>query len=140
MTRSSRTPRPLTVDGETFLWTLRHEHRDAGTGDGYEDCREVLVVRRAGALGRIEISFACGPGRLVPDGHAPSGAVGTPDGAWLDLHEPGTVRALLEEAHDRGLGADSAAVYEVDGWTLFPPVAARRATHTSPAQGPEGGR
>jgi hypothetical protein len=130
MTRSSRTPRPLTVDGETFLWTLRHEHRDAPAGEGFEDCREVLVIRRAGALGRIEIIFACGPGRLVPDAHAPSGAVGTPDGSWLDLHDPGTVHALLDEAHDRGLGADSAVVYEADGWALFPCVAARRAKGT----------
>lgn len=130
MTRSSRTPRPLTVDGETYLWTLRHEHDDARTGDGFEDCREVLTIRRAGALGRLEIVFTCGPGHLVPDRHARSGAVGTPDGAWLDLHEPGTVDALLAEAHDRGFGADSAAVYEVDGWTLFPAVAARRAKGT----------
>ncbi|WP_236061511.1 hypothetical protein [Actinacidiphila acididurans] len=125
MTRSSRTPRPLTVDDETFLWTLRHDHRAAAGGKGYEDCREVLTIRRTGALGRLLITFAHGPGHLVPDAHAPSGAVGTPEGTWLNLHEPGTVRALLEAAHDLGLGADSAAVYEVDGWTLFASAAAR---------------
>jgi hypothetical protein len=125
MTRSSRTPRPLTVDDVTYLWALRHDHRATDSPDGFEDCREVLTIRRPGALGRLQITFGCGPGHLVPDSHAPTGAVGTPEGDWIDLHEPGTVRVLLEEARRRGLGADSAAVEEVDGWSLFAAVATR---------------
>ena len=122
MTRSSRTPHPLTVDDETFLWTLRHDHR-AASGETFEDCREVLTIRRKGALGRLQVTFSAGPGHLVPDTHAATGAVGTPGGAWLDLHDPGTVRAILYEARRRGLGVDCAAVEEVDGWALFSAVA-----------------
>lgn len=125
MTRSARTPRPLTVNDETFLWTVRHDHRATDSQGAFEDCREVLTIRRPGALGRLTITFACGPGHLVPDAHGPD-AVGTEDGTWLDLHDPGTVRALLDEAHARGLGVDSAAVDEVDGWGLFSSAAARR--------------
>ncbi|MCL2734502.1 MAG: hypothetical protein FWE15_31370 [Actinomycetia bacterium] len=123
MTRSSRTPRQLVVGGDTFLWSVRHEHRgDAGR---YEDCTEVLTVRRPGALGRLRIVFASCPGHVVPDGHTPSGTVGTADGLSLNLHEPGTVRALVDAVTSRGglIGGD--AVTEVDGWGLFPGVAVR---------------
>lgn len=130
MTRSSRTPRPLTIGDETFLWTVRHEHTVPEPAGGYEDCREVLTIRRPNALGCLRITFTRGPGHLVPDTHAPAGAVGMPDGSWLDLHDPGTVRDLLEEARHRGLGADGAAAEEADGWVLFGPVAARRGAVT----------
>lgn len=111
------------VDGETFLWSVRHEHHtDAGR---YEDCSEVLTIRRPGALGRLRIVFASCPGHVVPDGRVPSGTVGTADGVSLNLHEPGTVRALVDAVTSRGglIGGD--AVTEVDGWTLFPKVAPR---------------
>lgn len=124
MTRSSRTPRQLVVGGETFLWSVRHEHHgDAGC---YEDCSEVLTVRRPGALGRLRVVFASCPGHLVPDGRTPAGTVGTPDGASLNLHEPGTVRALVDAVASRGGLFAGDAVTEVDGWPLVPAVAARR--------------
>ncbi|MEC3996802.1 hypothetical protein VSR01_26145 [Actinacidiphila sp. DG2A-62] len=123
MTRSSRTPRHLVVDGETFLWSVRHEHqehREHGCGRLYDDCREVLTVRRPGALGVARIVFAGGPGRFVPDGGAtPSGAVGTRRGPWLNLHEPGTVRALLDALLSRGGLTCRDRTDEVDGWTLY---------------------
>src|SRR5262245_38376216 len=121
MARSSVTPSPLAVGDESFLWTVRHKHRvEAGR---FEDCREVLTIRRPGAIGRLLIVFARGPGCLIPDGRIPSGSVGTQDGVWLNLHEPGTVRALLDEARARGRGIqDGAAVEQVDGWALFAAV------------------
>ncbi|WP_328915882.1 MULTISPECIES: hypothetical protein [unclassified Streptomyces] len=124
MTRSSRTPRRLVVDGETFLWSVRHEHH--GEQGRYEGCREVLTFRRPGALGRLTVVFERGPGHLLPDGHASSGAVGTPDGAWLNLHEPGSARALLDAVRARGGRVGGDAAEEVDGWTLFPAVAGTR--------------
>jgi hypothetical protein len=124
MTRSSRTPRQLVVGGETFLWSVRHAHH--GEDGRYEHCREVLTIRRPGALGRLEVVFAGCPGHLVPDGRTPSGAVGTCDGVWLDLHEPGTVRALLDEVTSRGGRVGGDWTDEVDGWPLLETVAARR--------------
>jgi hypothetical protein len=124
MTRSSRTPRQLVVGDDTFLWSVRHEHH--GDPGHYEDCSEVLTVRRPGALGRLRVVFAGSPGHLVPDGHTPSGIVGTADGLSLNLNEPGTVRALVDAITSRGglIGGD--AVTEVDGWSVFPAVAVHR--------------
>lgn len=48
------------------------------------------------------ISFRAAPGRLVPDGFVHSGGVGTTEGGFLNLHEPGTVRAFLDAAMARG--------------------------------------
>ncbi|MEU1403513.1 hypothetical protein ABZ471_14310 [Streptomyces sp. NPDC005728] len=125
MVRSSRKARRLVVVDETFLWSLRHEHRvDQGR---YEDCRELLTPRRWGAQGRLLIVFQRCDGRLVPDGYLPSGAVGTTDDVWLNLHEPGTVRALLDEAIGRGWNIDDPATAEFDGWDLFDLVAMSRA-------------
>ncbi|SCD44196.1 hypothetical protein GA0115240_108016 [Streptomyces sp. DvalAA-14] len=55
MTRSSRTPRTLVVGDERFLWSVRHEHH--GEEGRYADCRDVLTLRRPGALGRLELVF-----------------------------------------------------------------------------------
>jgi hypothetical protein len=125
MVRSSRKARRLVVGDETFLWSLGHElHVDQGR---YEDCREMFTLRRWGARGRLLIVFQRRAGRLVPDGCLPSGAVGTTDDVWLNLHEPGTVRALLDEAIGRGWNIDDPATVDVDGWDLFDAVAIRRA-------------
>jgi hypothetical protein len=127
MTRSSRTPRRLVVGDDTFLWSVRHEHHDE---EGrYEDCREVLTVRRPGALGRLLVVFEGGPDHLVPDGRIPSGAVGAAHGPWLNLHEPGTVRALLDEARARGCRIAGDGTEQVDGWSLFDTVAVGRQSH-----------
>lgn len=63
----------------------------------------------------------------ISDGFLPSGAVGTSDDVWLNLHEPGTVRALLDEAIARGWNAGDPEGMQIDGWTLFDQVAAHRA-------------
>ncbi|MGW7614049.1 hypothetical protein ACWGKW_43890 [Streptomyces sp. NPDC054766] len=124
MARSGRKARRLVVDGETFLWSLGHSHRALGNGH-YEDCCETLVIRLFKARGRLRIVFLQGPGRLVPDGYLmPSGAVRTGD-RDLNLHEPGTVRALLDAALTQGWQPDDPLVKETDGWTLFE-AAARR--------------
>ncbi|MER5279946.1 hypothetical protein ABT025_29990 [Streptomyces sp. NPDC002809] len=124
MARSEKKSRRLVVDGTTFLWKVGHRHeRVNGLAQG---CREVLALHPLDGRGRLEITFSGGPGRAVPDGLLPSGAVGT-GGAYLNLHEPGTVRALLEEAvTTHGWCTDDAAPRCIDGWTLFDVVSARR--------------
>jgi hypothetical protein len=126
MPRSEKTARRLVVDGETFLWSLHHVHDAVGNG-GFHGCREILVIRRFTARGRLHIVFRSGPDRLVPDGYVmPSGAVGTANGPLLNLHEPGTVRAFLDEALANGWQPDDPPTQEMDGWRLFDSVAARR--------------
>ncbi|GAA4975004.1 hypothetical protein GCM10023334_101120 [Nonomuraea thailandensis] len=101
---------------ETFLWVVAHNHRDEQGRP--RECRETLRLRRSGARGRLLIVFQEGPGRLL----AHSGAVGA-GGLWLNLHEPGTVRALLDEATLRGWDSDDPLTAHLDGWDLFTAVA-----------------
>ncbi|CAL9454330.1 putative protein OS=Streptomyces griseomycini OX=66895 GN=FHS37_000770 PE=4 SV=1 [Streptomyces griseomycini] len=105
-----------TGEAVAYLWSVRHRHSTGGP------CREVLALTRDGVTTRLV--FQGGEGRLVPDGFLPSGAVALGKGAALNLHEPGVVRAFVDEAARRGLLTGSA---ELDGWDLFPAVAARRA-------------
>lgn len=63
---------------------------------------EILTLRRSGARGRLQIG----------------------------LHEPGTVRALLDEAIAGGWDADDPATTQADGWAHFDVVAGRRARTT----------
>lgn len=86
----------------------------------------MLRLRRLGTHGHLLIVFRGGPGRMIADGYAPSGAVGTGGGAWLNLHEPGTVRAFLDEATARGWDPSAPAARQFDGWELFTAAAARR--------------
>lgn len=112
------------VDGETFLWSVRHAHQvDKGQ---FFQCREILTIGLHGARGRLRIVFREGAGQVVPDGLVPSGSVGTVRG-WLNLHEPGTVRALLGEAMFSGWQPDDPSIGQMDGWALFDVVASRRA-------------
>ncbi|MFE1770695.1 hypothetical protein [Streptomyces sp. NPDC059008] len=125
MARSDKKARRLVVDGQTFLWSLRHTHHVPDNGR-YEDCCETLVIRLFKARGRLHVHFREGPGRLVPDGYLHAGAVGTAGGRFLNLHEPGTVRALLDEALAKGWCPDDPPTEELDGWALFDAVATRR--------------
>ncbi|KUJ33274.1 hypothetical protein ADL25_45270 [Streptomyces sp. NRRL F-5122] len=112
------------VDGENFLWTLSHTHRALGNGR-YEDCCETLVIRQFKARGHLCIVFQAGSDRLVADGYRylmPSRAVGTELGRTLNLHEPGTVRALLDVALKRGWRTDDPVTEEIDGWSIFDEV------------------
>lgn len=104
--------------GETavYLWSVRHRHSTE------DPCREVLVLTRGTTT--THLVFRGGEGRFVPDGFLPSGAVALGDHPVLNLHEPGVVRAFVDEAVRRGLLGGPA---ELDGWDLFPAVSARRA-------------
>ncbi|MFC1415707.1 hypothetical protein [Streptacidiphilus cavernicola] len=122
MTRSGKRKRHLTIDDRTYLWSLRHTHHALADGT-CEDCCETLSIRSLEGRGGLRIHFPYGPDWLVPDGYPqPSGTVGTRDGRTLNLHEPGTVRALLDEAIRHGLNPGEPTTEELDGWTLFDAV------------------
>jgi hypothetical protein len=122
MARSGKRTRRLTTGDRTYLWSLRHTHRALDDGT-CEDCCETLVIRSLEGRGGLRIQFRNGPDRLVPDGYPqPSGTVGTRDGRNLNLHEPGIVRALLDEAVRRGRSPGGPTTEELDGWMLFDAV------------------
>ncbi|MHC3455088.1 hypothetical protein [Streptomyces prasinus] len=137
MPRHPKKPRRLIADGRAYLWTLRHSHNVA---DGGRSCCETLTLypQPAGTGGPLRIVFTEGPGRYVPGG-APlgSGDVGYIQGASLNLHEPGAVRALLDAASTLGWHPEERRVVEIDGWSLLEAAAAARAGATGPT-GPKG--
>ncbi len=105
------------MDGTTtYVWTVRHRH-----GDG-QPCREVLTLHRGGK--RTHIVFRDGEGRYSGGGgYGHSGGVGDRH-HHLNLHEPGVVRAFVDEAAKRELLPMDG---ELDGWELFTAVALSRA-------------
>ncbi|GGU66674.1 hypothetical protein GCM10010211_34810 [Streptomyces albospinus] len=105
--------RRLVVGEERWLWSVRHRH------DERTPCREVLSLRRDGTRAALRIVFRAGPGRWVPDGLLHSGAVMDERCRVLNLHEPGTVRRLLDEARSRGRLPTAPGETELDGWPLF---------------------
>ncbi|WP_043192529.1 hypothetical protein [Streptomyces sp. NRRL F-2664] len=126
MPRSPGRARRIVVDGDTYTWSVRHSHSRPGGGAG--DCCESLTLHLAGARGHLRILFREGPGRLVPNGYPMvSGEVSLTSTESLHLHEPGTVRALLEEGRAAGWRPDGPSGREVDGWTLFEGALRRRA-------------
>ncbi|MGW9120248.1 hypothetical protein ACWGRV_27160 [Streptomyces sp. NPDC055663] len=117
------------------MWTLRHSHGRDGDGRS-TDCRQTLTLspQPAGSGGPLRIVFADGPGRYIPGG-APmgSGDVGLTRGESLNLHEPGTVRALLDVALARGWRPGEQRAVEVDGWSLLEAAAVVQAGGVGPA-------
>lgn len=128
--------RKLRVGPRTYFWRVRHAHGESGA-----PCTDLLSLRSDAARSApLFIAFTGGPGRAVGDGMNPNGIVirwmednesSIPQGAVaraeppavLNLHRPGVVRALLEEALARGW--DGIARAELDGWTLFDAAHAR---------------
>ncbi|WP_051452206.1 hypothetical protein [Actinospica robiniae] len=135
MIRTGKKARRLLVGDEVFLWSVRHEHLanpSDSTAGRYQDCREILVLRRHGTHGRLLITFRQGAGRSVPDGIGPGGVVGTADGRHLNLNEPGAARAVLDEAEARGISIGD-AVIELDGWEFYDAAVARIESRRSAA-------
>ncbi|MFJ4877334.1 hypothetical protein ACIP93_19230 [Streptomyces sp. NPDC088745] len=134
MPRHPKKPRRLVAEGRVYIWTMRHSHRKDHEGR-VVDCRQILTLfpQPAGTSGSLRIAFADGPGRYLPGG-APfgSGDVGFTQGADLNLHEPGAVRALLDVALARGWQPGERRAVEVDGWLLLDAAAAAREGETSP--------
>lgn len=134
--RHLKKPRRLVADGRVYMWSMRHSHRRDHDGRPV-DCRQTLTLfpQPAGTGGPLRIVFAAEPGRYVPSGGPlGSGDVGFIQGADLNLHEPGAVRALLDVALARGWQPGERRAVEVDGWHLLEAAAAARAGNaTSPS-------
>jgi hypothetical protein len=115
--------RHLVVGSERYRWSVGHRHDRAGDGQ-YADCREILSLWRDGSRDRLDVVFAAGDGRLVPDGLRHAGSVWhAGHDAALNLNEPGVVRAFLDELITAGWATGSATV---DGWPLVESVLRRR--------------
>lgn len=114
------------MDGTTYVWTVRHRH-----GDG-QPCREILTLNRDGL--RTRVVFREGEGRYSGSGgYGHSGGVGDRH-HHLNLHEPGVVRAFVDEAVRRELLPLDG---ELDGWELFTAVALSRAAAATPEAPPD---
>ncbi|KOU91056.1 hypothetical protein ABZY83_11115 [Streptomyces virginiae] len=136
MPRNPRKARRLVVDGDTYTRSVRHSHGRPGGGE--RDCCESLTLHLTGARGHLRVVFREGPGRLVPTGYPMvSGEVSLTTTESLYLHEPGTVRALMEEALARGWRPDGPSGMEIDGWTLFEAALRRRKDSAGPPPAPQ---
>jgi hypothetical protein len=97
-------------------------------GAPYVGCTELLLVRTEDHRGQLRIAFAAGPGRVVSDGFMHGGGIALEGegGGYLNLNEPGVVRAFVDAAMATGwTPGDTVAL---DGWTLVPEVVRARAT------------
>ncbi|MFF4646224.1 hypothetical protein [Streptomyces sp. NPDC001389] len=124
MPRSPKKPRLLVANGRAYLWTVRHGHRVLEGGG----CRKTLTLRSRppGRGGLLRFVFDEGPGRYVSGFTAGSGEVGAVGVGALNLHEPGTVRCLLDAALARGWEPGEARETRVDGWSFLEAAAAAR--------------
>lgn len=115
-------------DGFRYEWRVRHRC-SAG-----EPCTEALDLWRDGVA--LRVVFRGGDGRVVSGGaYTHSGRVSDEHGHSVNLHEPGVVRAFVDEVRRRGGEAGDVdgrepAAGEVDGWELLPAVAVSRAAAT----------
>ncbi|WP_217177881.1 hypothetical protein [Streptomyces sp. AC495_CC817] len=112
--------RRLVVDGTTWHWTVRQRSRVA-----YDHCHLKLSLYPDGPRGRrLVLLFSPAQNRAVSNCYFDSGAlVRLSDHTYLNLHEPGTVRRLLDAAAPTlALHPDTHTV-EVNGWPYFDAVA-----------------
>jgi hypothetical protein len=117
----SRSTRRLVVGADTYLWSVNHTHQ-GGKQPDLPTCRETLSLRREGSSSRLLLAFH------QPPAIGPTSTVGSHDLGWLNLHEPGVVRAFLDAALAQGWQPGATSGQEIDGFTLFPEaLSARRA-------------
>lgn len=117
MARNRRHSRRLLVGDECYRWSVRHVHH---LRDGrYSGCREVLVIRRDGAHGCLRIEFPDGSDGTASGGYLHAGGLVTAAGRYLNLHHPGTVRALLDQALAAGWDPDASAPWTENGWRML---------------------
>ncbi|WP_214104323.1 hypothetical protein [Acrocarpospora catenulata] len=77
----------------------------------------------------MSIVFRPGPGRFISNTYFEAGTVvAGPEGDWLNLYEPKTVRRLIQIAAACGELPTEPGTREVDGWYLYEAsMAAQRA-------------
>ncbi|WP_405786618.1 hypothetical protein OG753_40005 [Streptomyces sp. NBC_00029] len=124
MPRSSNKPRRLVADGRTYMWTVRHGHHVPENGG----CRKTLTLHAQppGTGGLLRFVFDEGPTRYVSGFTTGSGEVGEVGVGALNLHEPGTVRVLLDAALARGWQPGERRETKADGWSFLGTAVAAR--------------
>ena len=112
--------RELKIVGRGYLWNVQHRHIDG--------CEEVLYLRRCGSPQSSRLlGFRTKPGFAVPDGGMSSaGCVCDDRHRWLNLNEPGTVRAFVDVLEAGQWPVGDRRRMELDGWELFDEVCRRR--------------
>jgi hypothetical protein len=105
----NRTYRVLTADEHSYLWRVRHRHD--------EGCDEVLSIRRVASPSGRALHFRPKPGFVIPDGvTSASGVVRDETGRWLNLNEPGVVRAFIDALTASEWPPDDHSFVHLDGW------------------------
>lgn len=96
----------------------------------YSNCTELLHIwldRRPRC--ELIIAFRSGPGRLVTDGgmgsHAGMVRLLAIEDGYLNLNEPGVVRAFLDAGMARGWIPEGAP-FRLDGWEFFEDIVRAR--------------
>ncbi|MDT0573758.1 hypothetical protein RM704_41025 [Streptomyces sp. DSM 3412] len=109
--------RRLVVGDTTWHWTVRQLPHRVTRGD----CHLKLSLYPGGARGRrLVLLFRPSQDRVVSNCYFDSGAlVRLSDHAYLNLHEPGTVRRLLDAAAPDLDLHPRAHTVERDGWPYF---------------------
>ncbi|MFC8517672.1 hypothetical protein [Streptomyces sp. NPDC057257] len=116
---SRRRVRRMVVGEAVYGWCFGHRHDRVR---GYPGCSSTLTLWTPDNRARLRLVFRPTPDRAIADGYFDEGAaVRLWDREYLNLHEPGSARALLDEALARGL-FPSTGLAEVDGWPLFDAV------------------
>ncbi|MGW0705978.1 hypothetical protein ACWD4G_08425 [Streptomyces sp. NPDC002643] len=116
MTKNHRLRR-LVVGDTTWRWTVRQRSRAA-----YSHCHLKLTLYREGDPGRrrLVLLFSPAENRVISNCYFDSGAlVRLPDRTYLNLHEPGTVRRLLDAAAPALDRSPTSHTVELDGWPYF---------------------
>ena len=108
--------RRLVAGDTTWHWTVRQRSRVA-----HDHCHLKLSLYPQGPRRRrLVLLFGPSEDRVVSNCYFDSGAlVRLPDHTYLNLHEPGTVRRLLDAAAPNLDLHPSAQEVEVDGWPYF---------------------
>lgn len=106
--------RRLVVGNATYYWTVRQRIRPV-----YQACSVTLSFYPENTRCRLALVFRSGRGRIISNSGFESGAlIRLPDRAYLNLHEPGTVRSLLDAA-EADLVSSVNVPAHVDGWPYF---------------------
>jgi hypothetical protein len=114
-----RKHRLLVVGDQSYMWRVRHQHVDG--------CEEVLRLRRVGSPSARALGFRSRPGFSVPDGGtSAAGVVGDDHGRWLNLNEPGVVRAFVDALGAADWPAGDLRSHDLDGWAWFAAAHDRR--------------
>jgi hypothetical protein len=113
--------RKLVVDDTMWLWSVQHQHQ-------HGQCREVVSLYHQQTKATLKILFYAAPGRFVADGCRHIGLLGNSNGNLLNLHTPGTIRSLLQQAIAHHMVPTKRGEKEINGWPLFDAIISHKDT------------